>query len=504
MLIGSLPATCARRYPKKAAVVSPGKTISFSEFNSRVDLLLDSLISRGLKKSDKIAVLSRNNAEVIEIMFACAKGGFIYVPINFRLSPPELKFVINDAAVQLLFVSRDFLSSIDIVRKELSCSAIFDLDSEYESFLQSGEGREHEVDVNPSDIFAIFYTSGTTSGPKGVVLTQENFMSAALNHLIAYQLAPDDVCCHVMPFYHTMEASMVICQFYVGGTNYIPDQFTGDGFWQDVKDYGITNITLVYTMLTDMLDAFEGGNYQKGSLRTLSAGGQSVPVDIIRRTHRVLGSNMLFQVYGLTEASPLLTYLPRSEMILEGEASRRLGSIGKEMFTCHVRVVNDQDEDIEPGQFGEIIAQGPNIMQGYWHRPKETEEALRGGWLRTGDVATVDSDGYIYIVDRKKDLIISGGENISPREVEEVIYQHPKVRECSVIGVPDDRWGEQVRAIVVLRPGETLSEIDLISFCKDRLARYKMPKSVIFIDQLPKDPVGKIQKRILRDSYSNV
>lgn len=213
---------------------------------------------------------------------------------------------------------------------------------------------------------------------------------------------------------------------------------------------------------------------------------------------------MLFQVYGLTEASPLLTYLPRSEMVLEGEASRRLGSIGKEMFSCYVRVVDEQDKDIEPGQFGEIIARGPNVMQGYWHRSEETEEALRGGWLRTGDVATVDSDGYIYIVDRKKDLIISGGENISPREVEEVIYQHPKVRECSVIGIPDDRWGEQVRAIVVLRPDETLVESELLSFCKARLAKYKMPKSIVFVDQLPKDPVGKIQKRILRESYSNM
>ena len=504
MLIGSLPAICARRYPKKAAVISPGKTISFSEFNGRVNSLLDSLISRGLKKGDKIAVLSRNNAEVIEIMFACAKAGLIYVPINFRLASPELKFVINDASVQLLFVSGDFLPSIDVIREELSCRDIYNLESEYEVLLRSGKAEDRELDVKPSDIFAIFYTSGTTSGPKGVVLTQENFLSAVLNHVIAYQLAPDDVCCHVMPFYHTMEASMVICHFYVGGSNYIPDQFTGDGFWKEVSDYGITNITLVYTMLTDILDAFERGDYQKGALRTLSAGGQSVPVDIIRRTDRVLGSNMLFQVYGLTEASPLLTYLPRSEMVLEGEASRRLGSIGKEMFSCYVRVVDEQDKDIEPGQFGEIIARGPNVMQGYWHRSEETEEALRGGWLRTGDVATVDSDGYIYIVDRKKDLIISGGENISPREVEEVIYQHPKVRECSVIGIPDDRWGEQVRAIVVLRPDETLEESELLSFCKARLAKYKMPKSIVFVDQLPKDPVGKIQKRILRESYSNM
>jgi long-chain acyl-CoA synthetase len=504
MVIGSLPTMCARRYPKKTAIISQGKTRTFGEFNFRVNALLDSLNMRGLKKGDKVAVLSRNNSEVIEIMFACAKGGLVYVPINFRLAPPELKFVINDAQIQMLFVSDDFLDSVKQVEHEITCNKVFRLSAEYEGLVESGAGTEPHLEIEPSDLFAIFYTSGTTAGPKGVMLTHDSFLSAAVNHVIAYQLSAADVCCHVMPFYHTMEASMVVCHFYVGGANFIPDLFSGHEFWKDVKKYGITNITLVYTMLSDVLDAFEEGNYEKGTLQTLSAGGQSVPVDIIRRTHRVLGPDMLFQVYGLTEASPLLTYLPRTEMVLEGEDSRRLASIGKELFTCHVRVVDEEDHDVEPGEFGEIIARGPNVMQGYWHRPQETEEALRGGWLRTGDVATIDADGYIYIVDRKKDLIISGGENISPREVEEVIYQHPKVRECSVIGVPDERWGEQVRAIVVLRAGEELTEPELLSFCKDRLAKYKLPKSIVYVQDLPKDPVGKIQKRVLRDLYSAI
>ena len=308
------------------------------------------------------------------------------------------------------------------------------------------------------------------------MLTHQNILSAAVNHVIGYQFSSADICYHVMPLYHAMEVSLVVCHFYVGGANFTPDLFSGHDFWKNVKDYGVTNITGVYTMMLDILDAFEEGNYEKGTLHTIACGGQSVLLDIIQRTNRVLGRDVFMQVYGLTEAAPLLTYMPKSELILQPEDSRRLASIGKEFFTCHVRVVNEKDQDVRPGEFGEIIGRGPNVMQGYWNRPQETEEALQGGWLRTGDLGTIDADGYIYHVDRKKDLIISGGENIAPREVEDVIYQHPKVRECSVIGVPDERWGEQVRAYVVLRSGDELSEPELLSFCEERLGKYKLPQ----------------------------
>lgn len=501
MTVGTLSAACARRHPEKAATICGGQVRSFCEFDGRVNRLASALSRRGLEQGDKVAVLSTNNAEVLEVMFACAKAGFTYVPINFRLAPPELKFVINDAGVKTLFVGDRFASIIQQIQGEIICRDVLDLRGQYEAVLATGSTEEPAAAVSGSDLFAIFYTSGTTSGPKGVMLTHDNFLAAAINHVIAYQLAPSDVCYHVMPFYHAMEASMAACHFYVGGTNVIPDQFSGDQFWNDVKQHGVTNITLVFTMLADILDAFERGGHQRGPLRTFSAGGQSVPVEIIRRTARVLGPDLLFQVYGLTEAAPLLTYLPRTEMPLQGPRAKRLGSIGKEMFSCHVRVVNDRDEDVKPGQLGEIIARGPNVMVGYWKRPDETAAALRGGWLRTGDVATVDDEGYIYIVDRKKDLIISGGENISPREVEEAILQHPQVRFCSVIGGPDARWGEQVRAVVVLANAGAVNEKELIAFCKERLAGYKLPKRVFFVDELPKDPVGKIQKRVLRERF---
>jgi long-chain acyl-CoA synthetase len=501
MSIGSLPATCARRYPHKPAVKFRDRTITFAEFNDRVERLTVALRHQGLTKGDKVAILSRNCPEMLEVMFATARAGMVYVPLNFRLAPPELKYVLNDADVQMLLVGDDFQPEVAQIRNQINCPTVLGLDEEYDALLVQGIAGGQPEEVSGDDLFAIFYTSGTTGGPKGVMLTNDNFFSAALNHIIAYQFSPADVCYHSQPFYHTMQASLAICCFYVGCTSYVVENFDPHQFWQAVRDDGVTMITLVYTMLLAALDAYEDGGYDKGAFHSFTVGGQSVPVDIIRRTHQLLGPGMLFQVYGLTEASPLLTYLPREEMHFEGPESKRLASIGKELFSCHVRVVDEQDRDVQPGEFGEIIARGPNVMKGYWGRPQETADSLRGGWLRTGDVATVDEEGYLYIVDRKKDIIISGGENISSREVEEAVYLHPKVQECAVIGLQDPKWGEQVRACVVLKDGSQLAETELIEFCRQHLAKYKCPRSVVYVDALPKDPLGKIQKRILRESW---
>lgn len=501
MVIGDLPAQAARRYPAKTATIFRGQRQTFGQFSQRVNRLGGALTGLGLKPGDPVAVLTRNCPQMLELMFAIARAGMVYVPVNFRLAPPELRFVLDDAEVKALFVGDDFLPAVREIKDQIACRELITLSDGYEPLLQAGDPDTPAAPVTPQDLFAIFYTSGTTGGPKGVMLSHDNFLSAALNHIIAYQMAPSDVVYHSQPLYHTMQASLAVCCFYVSATSLIAEFFKPHEFWQNVAEYGVTSITLVYTMLVDALDAYETAGYSKGSLHSLTVGGQSVPVDVLKRTHRLLGPNMIFQVYGLTEAGPLLTYLPRQEMTVEGEASRRLASIGKELFSCQVRVVDELDHDVSPGQFGEIIARGPNVMLGYWKRPQETAEALKGGWLRTGDVATLDGEGYLYIVDRKKDIIISGGENISPREVEEALYQHHAVQECSVIGVADPRWGESVRAVVVAKNGQQPGAEELIAFCAQRLAKYKVPKSVVFCEALPKDPLGKIQKRVLRETH---
>lgn len=502
MVIGDLSIQCARRYPDKRALVSEERGLTYGEFNERVNSLANALTKLGLKAGDKVAVLSRNNIEMFEICFAAAKNGMVWVPVNFRLVPSELKFVLNDAEIGILFVGDTFKDQVETVRDDIDVRYIVDIGSDYEDMLGSAPTDEPVCNVKPEDLFAIFYTSGTTGGPKGVMLTHENFLSAAINHTIAYKLGPSDVSLHVQPCYHTMEASMVICHFYVGGTNVMVTNFNGHEFWRLVEREKITNITLVYTGLVDVLDAYEEGGYKLGTLKSYSVGGQTTPVPILKRAVEVLGSDIIFVVYGLTEASPLLAYLPKEDYSLEDAGLKRLGSVGKELFSCHVRIVDKDDNDVGPGEVGEIIARGPNVMKGYWKRPEETQETLRGGWLHTGDMGMRDEDGYIYVIDRKKDLIISGGENISPHEIEDALHLHPAVHECAAIGVPDERWGEQVKAVVVLTKGRSITEKELIDFCGRHLARYKLPRSIDFVDALPKDPVGKIQKKVLREQYS--
>jgi acyl-CoA synthetase (AMP-forming)/AMP-acid ligase II len=501
MVIGDLAVQCARRYPKKDAFLFEGRRQTFFEFNERVNKLSSSLLNLGLKPGSKVAVLSKNNPEMIEICFAAAKTAMVYVPLNFRLVPVELKFVINDAEVDILFVGDAFKTEIETIRGEISVPHVIQMDGEYEPLVASGQAGEPAIGVEPGDTFAIFYTSGTTGGPKGVILSHDNFLSGVVNNVIAYKLGPSDVCLHVQPFYHTMQKNMVLCQFYVGGTNVIMNNFDGHEFWKSVERDGITHMTLVYTGLVMILDALEEGNYSIGTLKSYAVGGQTTPLPILQRAVRLLGPDVVFVVYGLTEASPLLTYLPKEDVALAGVGLKRLGSVGKELFSCHVRVVDHEGNDVKQGEMGEIIARGPNVMAGYWKRTEETTRTLEDGWLHTGDMATVDEDGYIYVVDRKKDLIISGGENISPHEIEDVLHLHPAIQECAAIGVPDDKWGEQVKAIVVLKKGTEVSEKGMIQFCAERLARYKLPRSVDFVDALPKDPVGKIQKKILREQY---
>lgn len=505
MTVGDLLLRAARLYPGKVATWYEGRSQTFAEFHADVRSYQSYLSRSGLARGDRVAVLSRNNPELLKLMFAASLGGCVFVPINFRLTAKEIAFVVADSGASLVFADRFFLdtarSAVATV-PAFSAERLVELNGDLSSSVLSSSmrgpvGSTSSSPVAGEDVFGIYYTSGTTGNPKGVVLSHRNMVAGVLNHTIAYGLGPADVCLHIMPLYHTMEASMALCQFFVGGSNVIEDHFDQERFWSLVDAYGITHVTAVFTMLSGMLACAPAPGAGSGSsLRTISLGGQAVPVELLKEAVRQLGNDRLIQVYGLTEASPLVTWLPREEIRLDSGRVHRLGSVGKDLFLTTTRVIDDAGNDVGVDEVGEIIVAGPNVMQGYWKREEETASTLKGGWLHTGDVGRRDANGFLYIVDRKKDLIISGGENISPREIEEVLFAHPRVLECSVFGIPDARWGEAVGAAV--RTEGELGEQELITYCAQSLGKYKIPRKVWFLDELPKDPVGKIQKRLLR------
>ncbi len=498
--VGDLLLRAARLYPGKVATWYEGRSQTFAEFHADVQRYRSYLSHSGLARGDRVAVLSRNNPELLKLMFAAALHGCIFVPINFRLAAKEVAFVLADSGASLVFADRFFLDTARSAMTEvpsLPAERLVELNGDFSLASANPLDGTPPDSVTGEDVFGIYYTSGTTGNPKGVVLSHCNMVAGVLNHTIAYGLGPADVCLHIMPLYHTMEASMALCQFFVGGSNVIEDHFDEKRFWSIVDAYGVTHVTAVFTMLSGMLACAPAPDTGSGeSLRTISLGGQAVPVEILKEAVRQLGNDRLIQVYGLTEASPLATWLAREEIRLDSARVHRLGSVGKDLFLTRTRVVDDEGNDVGIDEVGEIVVAGPNVMRGYWKREEETADTVKNDWLHTGDVGYRDADGFLYIVDRKKDLIISGGENISPREVEEVLFSHPRVLECSVFGIPDARWGEAVGAAV--RAEGKPDEQELIEYCAQSLGKYKIPRRIWFLDELPKDPVGKIQKRLLR------
>jgi len=510
MLIGDILRRNAKLCPHKTAIVFEGNQYSYGELDDRVKRLANGLRAKGIGKGDRVGLLEHPCPEYIELYIAIPKIGAVLTPLNCRLAGREMEYIINDAEIKMLILGKEFIDVIHSIKSDLKTVVTYfcigDAPSgmcTYEELITGFSPEFQEIEIDDDDVAVQMYTSGTTGRPKGAMLTHKNLMSMYLSRIIDLKLDEGDVFLSAVPYYHTA-AEYALIILYIGGTLIIHSRFDPGKFLESIETGKVTVALGVPSMVNFLVQHMEKypRDYDMSSVKIFLYGASPMPVALLRKAMEAFKCSFLHS-YGLTEASPGVTLLMPEDHnnILEGpeEKVKRLASCGKEIFNVEARVVSGQGIDVKPGEKGEIIVKGDNVMKGYWKLPEETAETIKNGWLHTGDMATVDEDGYVFIVDRKKDMIISGGENIYPREIEEVLYSHPSILEAAVIGVPDEDWGESVKAFVVLKEGEKASEQEIIDFCKKNLASYKKPKFVEFLDVLPRSAAGKVLKKELRE-----
>lgn len=506
MNVGYFLVKSASKYPQKLILKSDAGSISYRAFNRRVNRLAHGLLSLGLKKGDKIATLFFNCQQMCECYFAIIKFGGVVVPLNARLKAQELSGLINHSDARALIFHTEFLTVVEQIRRDLSKVEYFievnDKDGSntirYESLLTGQPENEPDIEVTEGDDFAIVYTAGTTGRPKGCLLSHRNYIWASLNGIMDMDIRHEDRNLVVFPMFHTAGLASFFQRVAVGNTLYLMKSVDIQKMLEIIEREKITSLALVPTLFNALLQYPDLEKYDRSSVRYFTSAGAIFPVELKRQTIKVFPNAIAGEIYGMSEEAGLGTRL------LPKDVFRKIACVGQAFTNHEVRVVNEDGEDVKPGEVGEIIFRGPVVMKGYYKDPEATKEVIRDGWLYSGDMARVDDEGYIYIVDRKKDIIVSGGINIYPREIEDVLYTHPDIAEVAVIGVRDPKWGETVKAVVVLKEGRKLTPEEIIDFCAAKLASYKKPTSVDIVDTLPKTATGKIQKQLLREKYGSL
>ena len=494
----------ATRHGARTAVVFEGTRLTYAELDRRVNQAANALAELGLRRGERLAIIADNSSRYLEIYLAAAKLGASVTPLNTRLSDAELQYIIKDSEAVALVAGDGYESraaalraSAPAVRFGVSLDNPFTGFAAYEQVLAEASGTEPDREryaVSEDDLAVLMYTGGTTGLPKGVMLSHRNVMTATLANALSLPFTKDDATCIVLPIFH-VSWWPILALLLVGGKSVImrtPDLNT---MLQLVQDERCTHICMVPTLYAWLLNAADLNSYDLSSLRSLTYAGSPMPVEVLRRAISVFGP-VFNQGYGATEtAGGPVTFFEAADHHTEGPDSRLLSSAGKAAICSELKVVDSQDEALGPGQIGEVCVRGKHVMTGYWKNPELTAAALKGGWYHTGDMGYLDDGGYLFLTDRKSDMIISGGENVYPTEVENVLYAHPAVLECSVVGMPDERWGEAVYAVVVLRDGAHASAEELIEHCRQTLAGYKCPKQVTFVERLPKTAVGKMSRK---------
>ena len=497
-------------YPDQEAFVYGPQRVTFAEYNTRVNKLIHALHEMGVRKGEVLGILSWNCLEYADVYGAAMKGGFIASPFNPRLKADELDYIINYSEASTLFVGPELLEVANSLRARLPKVRNF-VSFEgpapgmiaHQDLLKSHEGQEPDVQVDEDDPVCIIYTSGTTGVPRGALYTQRRFIEDSKTLAIDLSLQPGDKYVQITPLFHIGGNAHFRVPLYVGAGNVIMKFFDAAATLQTIQDEKVTHVNMVPTQLVAMLNLPDLNKYDISSMKFMWYAASPMPLEVLKKGMKALGP-IFAQGYGQSESGPSISHLPKEDHdVLDRpeEEQKKLMSAGRPDIGVQVRIVNDEGNDVEPGEVGEIIVRSKQIMVEYWHKPEDTQANIRDGWLYTGDMGYYDEKGYIYIADRKKDMIISGGENIYPREVEEVLYRHPAVMETAVIGIPDPYWVERVHAVVVTKKGASATAEELIAFCKEQMAGYKAPKSVEIVDSLPKNPAGKILKRELREKY---
>jgi len=482
--------------PHKPFLISESddRQFTYLEFKEAVLRTASMLIALGIKRGNTVSLLLPNSAEYLIAYFACWRIGAIAGPVNSLLKADELTYVISNSEAKVALVNSEFLPLIDPLRPQLEGKAtIVQFDCEADSTIGFEGAELVEVsEVSPDNEAIIIYTSGTTGRPKGCLLTHKNLVANARQITEWLGFTESDRLLSIMPLFHMNAVSVTtMAALYAGGSTVVSPRFSASRFWQIISDHQVTSFGSVATMLSMLLGKYPEGvpaEYKTDQLRFAMCGSAPVPAEVLKRFEETFNC-LVIEGYGLSESTCRSTFNPPDQR-------RRPGSCGLPIGN-EMRVVDEEDNEVPDGTVGEIVLRGDNVLKGYYKNPEATLVAFRNGWFHTGDIGYRDSDGFYFIVDRKSDMIIRGGENIYPREIDEVLYQHPAVSAAAVVGVPDELYGEEVAGFVVLREGSEATEDEVIEFCKARLADYKCPKTIRFVKDIPKGPTGKLLKREL-------
>ncbi len=503
-------------YSDKTAVVDGSVRWTYAEVENRANRVVHAVQGLGITDGGRVAVLDYNTYRYMELYFGMAMSGRVLSPLNIRLSADEYIYILNNAEAEAIIFHADFKPLLEKVRHEAKtvrhyfiAEGIADADwitGAYEDLISGAS--DAAVNFEPedeNDMLNLYYTSGTTGRPKGVMLTHRNIYANALTTIISFKLEDATVWHHIAPLFHLADAFFIWSVTFQGGRHVMQRQFDPKAVLKTIQEEGITAAMMVPTMINFLLNVPDVDQYDLTTLQWIMVGGAPMSPANARRMMEKLGCGYI-SGYGLTETTPLLTVGNLKDTLADRPLDEQmvyLTRTGLEVVGVDLRVVDDRGNDVprDGESIGEIIVRGDNVMKGYWKLPEETEKAIRDGYFHTGDLATVDAEGYVFIVDRAKDIIISGGENIASVEVENVLYMHPDVLECAVIAAPDEKWGEIPKALVAVKPNAQISEPDLIAFCRERLARFKVPKIIEFVEELPKTGSGKILKVELRKRF---